>query len=96
MRIYDAAGAPGMGIGVEPNNMWFNNAAAGNGYRFYLGANLAYTMNSTSFQLKQAGVGGISLHNGTATQCGYTEYFTQEGTRRGYTGYKGAGQHADR
>ncbi len=91
MRIYDAAGAPGMGIGVEPSNMWFNNAAANNGYRFYLGANIAYTMNSTGFQLKQAGVGGISLHNGSASQCGYTEYFTQEGTRRGYAGYKGGG-----
>jgi len=47
LRLWDQANASGFGIGIEGGNMWFNTQVAGNGYKFYNGANLQYTLGST-------------------------------------------------
>jgi hypothetical protein len=95
LALYPAASGPEFGIGIENGSMWFNVVAATNFFRFYTASVKRLELDNASLtslvpiQCRVSGSGFVRLSTGQATQTGIVEFLTQEGTRRGYVGYKG-------
>jgi hypothetical protein len=63
IQLWDQVNSPGFGLGIEPGNMWFNTSAVANGYKFYVGASLRYTLDQTYLTCANDGQ-GIAFNSG--------------------------------